>query len=78
MEKPKNDVKLIGKWYGYPDCCIHEFCKYPQFPPSEERKKAGNGSGLIPCAKHAKAINEGTITLQSLINNRSDPRPFLK
>lgn len=62
-----------GLFYGYPSCCIHEFCT-DVFGNREVRSKAGrlNGetTGFIPCTKHAEQINAGEITLESLIEHR--------
>lgn len=75
----------FGKELGYPDCCIKEFCDQPpallrrmKEPTKDDKRryKAGciNGefTGFIPCAFHAKQITMGKITLQSLIQNRSE------
>lgn len=59
-----------GWWFGYPKCCTREFSKNFQNPISEERRKASHNTGLIPCTEHAQAINEGKITLESLVKNR--------
>lgn len=62
-----------GLYYGYPCCCIHEFCT-DVFGNREVRSKAGqlNGksTGFIPCTKHSEQINAGEITLESLIEHR--------
>lgn len=67
---------------------ILEYKRNKGIPPSKEdlrRFKAahvdGNYTGFIPCNIHAKQINEGKITLASLIVNRSSkfgmfPNPF--
>lgn len=84
--------KQSGEKYGYPECCISEFCKATPSKlqsgqginrhEAELRYKAGciNGqfSGFIPCIKHAKEIIDKKITLESLINRqtRSVPMPF--
>lgn len=78
----------FGKKLGYPDCCIKEFCNQPPAvmarmkEPSKDDKrryKAGfmNGefTGFIPCSSHAREINMGKITLESLIKDRSPDYP---
>lgn len=97
MEKSEQEIKEwteenapLGKQYGYPNCCIKEFCEQPpssfKGKPTDSdfaRYDAGcvNGkfTGFIPCLNHAKQINNGEITLNSLIVNRDkelNPFPF--
>lgn len=89
-----NDLDFIrssinsGNYYGYPECCIKEFVKYPPSKmkflnkkESEIRYRAGhlhgNFTGFIPCLKHAKEILSGNITLVSLIKTtRETPIQF--
>ena len=79
--------KPFGIELGYPECCIDEFCSLSpgvlatRKSTKNDEKKAraayigSEYSGFIPCLKHAKQINRGEITLQSLIKNRSSKFP---
>jgi hypothetical protein len=63
-----NQWVYYGRYYGFPKCCIDAFCKIGK--TSKARTKASDGSGFIPCAKHAAQINSEKIKLTSLIKNR--------
>lgn len=78
----------IGKRFGYPDCCIEEFC---QLTPEEMREKkpnkedvmrfeaahlGGRWTGFIPCKKHAKQIMDGETRLADLINYKERDSSF--
>lgn len=87
-----NDLQFIlvskdsGKKYGYPECCIEEFCSQPpsyfnsSHPYDELKNKTrweaaqlnGKFSGFIPCYKHSQQILSGLITLESLVNKTSE------
>ena len=57
----------LGKKYGYPDCCILEYCNdiINNQNPSDRNI---NGSGFIPCKLHYNQIKSGAITIESLVN----------
>lgn len=69
-----------GKAYGFPNCCIKEFCKKtPRMMKASGltnddklRFKAaivdGNFSGFVPCIEHAKQILSGAIKIHDLID----------
>lgn len=71
-------IKLVrywiktGKYFGYPKCCIKEFCLLDPINRTEHQKDRNihKSYGFIPCAKHAKQIADGKITLEDLIQNR--------
>ena|ERR1043166_4899858 len=78
----------LGKKLGYPECCIKEFCDQPpallksrKNPTKDDKRRYkagcvdGQFTGFIPCARHAKEITMGKITLQSLIKNRDPEFP---
>lgn len=76
-----------GKELGYPDCCIKAFCDQPPSSLKIATKNDklryeaacvnGKFKGFIPCLAHAKQINAGEITLDSLIKNRNPEfKPF--
>jgi hypothetical protein len=60
--------EYYGKYYGFPVCCINAFCNSRKV--SKARLKAADGTGFIPCAKHAAQVNSGKIKLGSLVKNR--------
>lgn len=79
----------VGRKFGYPECCIKEFCEQPpemlknRQPTMEDQVRLnaaymdGNYTGFIPCYAHAKEIKYGKLTLDSLITNRDkDLFPF--
>ena len=82
VKKRKYDWKNFnfGKYYGYPECCIHEFehfwiekgviCRIPilHIP--------NNTTGFNPCRHHAKKILNNEIKIEDLIHNRQSPNKF--
>jgi hypothetical protein len=73
-------VEEVGKYFGYPSCCINA---YKEIQSKAGRKTAEqsfvaaqNGGSFIPCHAHATQVLEGKITLKSLIQNRICTLPF--
>lgn len=69
----------MGKEFGYPQCCIDQFCSGVDFGRSDKLNKqdhVSGGYGFVPCDKHAIMIDKGEITLESLITERTHPIPF--
>ncbi len=60
----------LGKYYGFPNCCIVEFCA-----DIINNKNAAlrniDGSGFIPCSDHYAQIKSKIITLDSLIDKHA-------
>jgi hypothetical protein len=78
---------MIGNWYaaglyfGYPDCCIADFCARvsggPEtWAPNDSQGLAGNGTGFVPCQACADLVNSGQKTLADLISHRMANHPF--
>jgi len=67
-----------GLLFGYPQCCILQFIN--RFPTAAEgvSPEVHKYQGFIPCEEHTKQIEEGKITLESLIVNRLYPENFPK
>ena len=67
-----------GHYYGYPPCCIQAFIdRYKKNEkPSEYLRTAGNGTGFIPCEKHAELILKNKITISDCICGRICEKPF--
>ena len=73
-------VCKLGKYYGYPKCCIKQFDKDLMtgllYVDRTERIKAAK-NGFIPCDKHASLINNGHATISSILVKRLCPRPLI-
>lgn len=70
--------RFWGFMYGYPDCCIEEFCK--EF---DEPKHTGpwTGTGFVPCRACAERIaHKGweAYVREIITPNRRMPNPFPK
>jgi hypothetical protein len=79
--KDLNDYyRKVGKFLGYPECCTEAFIKvsrlHLELKIEKVRLITGKSSGFLPCLKHAKMIEKGKITLESLIKNRKVKEPF--
>lgn len=56
----------LGKYLGYPECCIDWFVKraaeYPDFTPLTDKQEAVHGfNGFIPCPSCAEKVTKETI-----------------
>lgn len=75
-----NTTEEVGRYFGYPICCISSYEKILANGGKRTAEQAYlsivNNSGFIPCHEHSKQILEGKITIESLINNRICPLPF--
>lgn len=58
-----------GLYYGYPQCCIVNFCRRG-FKLTKEQEAVHKNTGFTPCPKCSKKILNGEATLESLIANR--------
>ncbi len=68
---------LIGKYFGYPECCIADFCSRTDSTTiTDEQDKAHDYSGFIPCHSCSVKIINNEITIHDLIKNRSCNKPF--
>ena len=67
----QNGWEIIGKQYGYPQCCIDEFLQLKHLGDGP-RKLCG--TGYIPCVECNKKTEQELI---DVINaNRTHPTPF--
>lgn len=66
-----------GVYFGYPKCCIKDFCTRG-YKMTKEQEEVNKNLGFVPCPSCSKKILEGKETLESLIKNRKhkDPFPF--
>ncbi len=73
-------IQYMGKYFGYPDCCIKEFeAMIPVFMRPKVVQEANStvqDCGFVPCEKCAKRVVSGEITLNELITKRICPTPF--
>lgn len=68
---------INGKYFGYPECCIDAFSNRKFLNShTDEQKEVSNGTGFIPCQKHALEILAGKIKIDDLITNRECKFPF--
>lgn len=64
---------LHGKYFGFPDCCIEEFCS-PDFVPLLNEPFPLNGTGYVPCKEcRKKSVKE---LVKVIAENRKCPVPF--
>lgn len=76
-------LQEVGKFLGYPKCCINEFIENVRTNTAFgwKRDLAGQykgawSGGFIPCTKHAaRIIDEGKL-VHRIIRNRISSRPF--
>lgn len=66
-----------GTNYGYPKCCIKEFCSQSPNDRTDNQKKSMS-DGFVPCRKCADKIISGKVTLDMLIRKRKHKLPFPK
>jgi hypothetical protein len=69
-EEDINYWKENGKYFGYPQCCIDEFCNRDSLELSVEQESVIDNHGFIPCQEHSVMILQGKTTLKDLITNR--------
>lgn len=67
--------RTLGKFYGYPECCIEEFIQKP-CPHTNKQIEASRYTGFIPCRKHADEILAGRHTLESILRHRVCESPL--
>lgn len=76
-----NVTEEIGRYFGYPECCIREYNiilgKRGKRSPEQLLVLSKHpGNGFVPCTAHARQILLGTITIEKLIHNRICPLPY--
>jgi len=77
LEERINIVFELGKYYGYPQCCIVEFIEdIINNRNSSVRSSKSDNTGFIPCTKHYIQIMKGDIELKDLIDSRCCPHEF--
>jgi len=75
-------VKIDGKYWGYPVCCIKYFIKSKGYLKSDETisalsKRASGNTGFYPCEVHSQHVVDKFIKIEDLIKkNRKDKNKF--
>lgn len=71
-------IEKLGKYYGYPQCCIDSFYRTMGALGNPQGAEAGNFTGFIPCPTCANKVLNGQKKLKDLITNRKCKKPFPK
>jgi len=59
----------LGKYYGFPDCCIDEFVSFAVTGyPNRSKKRKFHGTGYVPCKHCDKHLSEQALA--DIINLR--------
>ena len=66
--------ELLGKYYGYPKCCIDSFIIDTK--RTQSQIYVHRGLGFIPCNNCATKIMNGENTIEELIKNRICSKVF--
>jgi hypothetical protein len=79
-KRTQKRYELIGKYYGYPKCCIDSFIVDTKSTKNPKRTRTQRyvhkGLGFIPCHDCATKIMNGENTIEQLIKNRIYSKPF--
>lgn len=68
---------IFGTYYGYPKCCMEDFCTRG-YDITPEQDKVHKHLGFVPCPKCSKKIVNGKTTIRELIKNRICDKEFPK
>jgi hypothetical protein len=66
---------ILGKFYGYPECCIQNFI-IVQPEQRTENQKLAMKHGFVPCHNCADDIVKKNIKIDNLIVKRKASTPF--
>lgn len=71
------DKRKLGKYFGYPNCCINEFMEcYEKGIPTSDFCKEASYEGFVPCREHSKQIKNRAVNINDLIRNRICKKAF--
>jgi len=73
-KRTKRRYELLGKYYGYPKCCIDSFIVNTK--RTRNQRYVHKGLGFIPCNNCATKIMNGEKTIEQLIKNRIFSKAF--
>lgn len=65
----------IGRYFGYPTCCIKWFETRTDYTLEAIQQKVHNNKGFIPCPECANKINKD-FKIEDLITNRICKTPY--
>jgi len=71
-----NKIRILGKHFGYPKCCIDSFFETVGAIGNPLGAEAGQETGFIPCPVCAEKVLSEEIELKDLITNRKHALPF--
>lgn len=74
-KETKDQYELLGKYYGYPKCCIYSFIN-DNLKRTRKQKYVHKGLGFIPCNNCATKIINGENKIEQLIKNRICSKVF--
>ena len=74
IKRTRCQYDLLGKFYGYPECCIDSFIL--DIKRTRNQRYVHKGLGFIPCNNCATKIMNGENTLEQLIKNRIFSKEF--
>jgi len=72
----KEWYRLLGKYYGYPKCCIDIFILEKKRTRIQRYIDRELGLGFIPCNSCVKKIVDGKIRIEELIKGRIFSKVF--
>lgn len=71
-----NKWRILGRYFGFPECCIDEFIEYitGEKNPFERETRKLEGTGYIPCVEcNKKSVGE---LIDQIEKSRTYHRPF--
>lgn len=67
----------MGRYFGYPECCINAFCTRILLGKYAYDEKYNNcNDGFLPCDDHLAQINAGEIKIEDIIEKRICKTPY--
>lgn len=76
--KERNYYWNVGKYFGYPECCINSFIFNMEtsllYRKPEQLEAATHG--YVPCPSCARKLIAGEVTVDELVKGRTCSTPF--
>lgn len=72
--RPNQELRAIGRHFGYPSCCIHSFCEVLDaggHPAEASGDGPWTGTGFVPCEDHVATIRK--IGMAEFVSNYITP-----
>lgn len=78
IRKTYNIMYKMGRYYGYPNCCINDFVLRTQNDQKYEpiQELAGQYSGYVPCINCSKKIVKNDLSIETFIKHRKCKTSF--